>query len=63
VRRLRRQNKDHFLEAENLSRLAREDKMSVMNWIEGAAVDADLFQTHFNKAELARASAETRAVA
>ena len=37
-------NKDHFLSAESLTRLARNDKVAVMNRIKGAAVDCDLFQ-------------------
>ena len=45
MRRLRGQNKDHFRETEGLERFAREDQMSVVDRIETAAVDADLFQT------------------
>jgi hypothetical protein len=37
-------NKDHFFSAESLKRLARNDKVSVMNRIKGAAVDCNLFQ-------------------
>src|SRR4030095_10066625 len=37
-------NKDHFLSAESLKGLARNDKMAVMNRIKCAAVDCDLFQ-------------------
>lgn len=37
-------NKNQLIRAESLKGLARDDKMSVMNWIKCAAVDCDLFQ-------------------
>src|SRR5205814_9092096 len=45
VRRLRRQDKDYLTKVKDLPRLAREDEMSMMNRIEGSAIDADLLQT------------------
>ena len=44
MRRLRRQNEDHFREIQVFERLPRKDQMSVVNRIEGAAVDANFFQ-------------------
>ena len=45
MRGLGRQNENHLIKIEALSRLAGKDEVSVVNRIECAAVDADLFQT------------------
>lgn len=44
MRRSSSRDKDHFLELERFERVTRQNQMSVMDRIEGAAENADLFQ-------------------
>ena len=46
---MRRENKNHFRESEDLERFAREDEVGVMNRIECSAVDADFFNSRIIK--------------
>ena len=62
MRRLRGQHEDHFREIQGLERLTRENEMTMVNGIETAAVDANLFQARL-RAGTAGAFADARAVA
>ena len=63
MRRLRGQHEDHFREIQGLERLPRENQMTMVNGIETAAVDANLFQARLSRAGPAGAFADARVVA
>ena len=44
VGRERGRNEDYAVELQRFGRIARQDQMPVMNWIEGDAEDTELFQ-------------------
>ena len=52
MRRLRGQYEDHFCEIQGFERFPRENEMTMVNGIETAAVDANLFQARLSKALL-----------